>query len=167
MPVYQYQAVDRQGRTIGGAMHATDESNLEKNLRSAGCWLVEAHLAKPTAKVRKRRRMGFLDWGRVTRRDIIDFCTLIAYQIKVGVTLVQALDVASHDCENPRFRRVIDNLRRDVEAGALFHEALGKHPRVFAKQIVAVVRAGETSSKLPETFGELRDYLEWLDQLIA
>src|SRR5439155_9926367 len=114
MPVYQYQAVDRQGRPIGGAMQATDESNLEKNLRAAGCWLVEAQLAKPTAKIRKRRRVSFLDWGRVTRRDIIDFCTLTAYQTNVVVTLVQALDVAAHDCENPRFRRIIDGERRDI-----------------------------------------------------
>src|SRR6185436_6421663 len=168
MPVFQYQGVDSQGHTVTGAMLATDEQNLEKNLRAAGCWLIQAELAKPAGKIRRRRKtLGFLDWNRITRRDLIDFCTLVSYQTKVGVTLLHALDVASHDCENPRFRRVIDAVRRDVENGAMFNEALAKHPRVFSRQIISVVRAGEMSSKLPETFGDLRDYLEWLDRIIG
>src|SRR5438093_8232895 len=135
MPIFQYQGVDAQGHPITGAMLATDEKNLEKNLRAAGCWLISSELAKPvvTGKRRRARSWGFLDFGRVTRRDLIDFCTLVSYQTKVGVTLVAALDVAGQDCDNPRFRRIIDSVRRDVENGALFNEALAKHPKVFSR----------------------------------
>jgi type IV pilus assembly protein PilC len=106
-------------------------------------------------------------WGKRRRRALIDFCTLMSFQSKVGIPLVQALEVASQDCEDVQFRRVLAGLRHHIESGLLFYEALEKYPRLFTPHFVSVIRAGEMSSKLPETFDDLREYLEWVDQVIA
>ncbi len=170
MPLFQYQGVNTQGKMVTGVMLAPDESSLEHKLELVGCWLVNAEPAKADATPEAQRagRPRWMDgWGKIPRRDMIEFCTLIGFQTKVGIPLIQALEVASQDCDNPRFQRILDGVRHDMEAGALFHEALAKYPGVFSPQLVSVVKAGELSSKLPDTFADLRSYLEWVEQVIG
>src|SRR5262245_2802149 len=169
MPLFHYQATDQRGRNFQGSMAAHAESNLEEKLKQAGLWLIEAAIQRPTsietpaegqvsrASLRGKRR----------RRTLIEFCTLMSFQIRVGIPLIQSLEVAIQDCDDLRFRRVLMGLQRSLESGLLFHQALEKYPRVFSPHFVIVVRAGEVSSKLPETFAYLGGYLEWMDQIIA
>jgi type IV pilus assembly protein PilC len=170
MPVFRYYAIDNRGRGSKGTMPALDESNLEMKLQSAGFWLIDAATERPPAAMDKPAQsdLGWRTmWGKRRRRALIDFCTLMSFQSKVGIPLVQALEVASQDCEDVQFRRVLAGLRHHIESGLLFYEALEKYPRLFTPHFVSVIRAGEMSSKLPETFDDLREYLEWVDQVIA
>ena len=170
MPVFRYNAVDDKGQTIRGLMPAHSEPNLEEKLRSVGFWLLDAKPERPpaAADAAKKSRKGWSPMGGGTsRRDLIEFCTLMTFQTRVGVPLMQALDVASQDCTNAHFRQVLIGLKRHIEGGLLFYEAVAKYPEVFSPHFVSVVRAGETSSKLPETFADLRDYLEWVERIVA
>jgi len=170
MPVFRYEAIDKRGRNLSGMMPALDESNLELKLKSAGFWLIDAATERPPAAMDKPAQsdLGWRTmWGKRRRRALIDFCTLMSFQSKVGIPLVQALEVASQDCEDVQFRRVLAGLQHHIESGLLFYEALEKYPRLFTPHFVSVIRAGEMSSKLPETFDDLREYLEWVDQVIA
>lgn len=170
MPVFRYHAIDASGRNVNGAMPAHDESNLEEKLKSVGLWLVDAGLedktgvTEPTKDSRLRWLTGM---GSRKRRNLIDFCTLMSFQIKVGVPLVQALEVAALECEHKPFQSVILGVRRQIESGFLFWEALEKYPTTFSPEFIAVIRAGEQSSRLPDTFNDLKKYLEWVEQIIA
>lgn len=141
---------------------------LEQKLQSLGLWLIDATSQElPGAKSKSSRHGSWFMWGHSKRRDLIDFCTLMNFQSKVGIPLIQALEVAAQECESENFKEVIQGLKKHLEAGLLFYEALERFPHVFSTQFVSVVKAGETSSKLPETFEDLKGYLEWLDQIIA
>jgi type IV pilus assembly protein PilC len=170
MPLFRYQAIDTTGNNITGTMIAPDEPALESRLKDIGCWLVDASAEKqsPTVDKAAKSQRGWLSWwGQFRRREVIDFCTLMAFQTKVGVPLVQALEVAGMECENPRFQEVLLGVRRHLEGGLLFWEALEKYPRVFTPHFIAVVRAGEQSSNLPETFRDMKAHLEWVEQMIG
>lgn len=169
MPVFNYRGVDNSGRSIAGSMTADSEVNLEEKLRSSGCWLLDAKADRivVTAESSPARWRGLPWQGGAKRRDLIEFCTLMGFQTKAGTTLVQALKVAAQDCENPRFKKTLQSLAQDLEAGLLFHQALEKYPASFAPNFVSMVRAGEMSAKLPETFEDLREYLEWVDTIVA
>jgi len=168
MPLYSYQAVDTKGRRLTGRMPATSEAALEQKLKQNEAWLVEAKLHKNPLRVERatRSREALRNYS-VDRRELIDLCTLMSFQVKVGVPLLQALEVAHQDCESPALRQVLGGLQRQIESGSLFYEALEQYPRVFTPHFVSVIRAGETSSKLPEAFADLRDYLEWVDRIAA
>jgi type II secretory pathway component PulF len=166
MQTYTYVGVDRSGRNVSGKMLATDELNLEEKLRSSGMWLVSAKQDRADAKSKaagKRARLG----GRGGRQELINFCTLMSFQLKVGIPMVTALQVCAEDCENASFREIIFELKQHVEAGMMLCEALEKYPHYFSLQFVSLVKAGEQSSDLPETFMELKKYMEWQDQIIA
>ncbi len=170
MPVYRYQAIDRRGHSLAGLMPALDESNLEARLRGLGLWLTEAAAERPLARKAKAPKSG-VRWLHLNanrrRRELIDFCTLMTFQVRVGIPLVKALEVASQDCTNPAFQTVLRGLQTHLESGLQLHEALARFPSIFSPHFVSVVRAGELSSRLPETFDDLRKYLEWVERVVA
>jgi type IV pilus assembly protein PilC len=166
MQTFSYLGIDRWGRNVAGRMLAEDEASLEEKLRANGLWLVEAKPEAATGKVDAQSKRWSL-FGGTQRRELINFCTLMGFQLKVGIPMVQALQVASEDCENVRFKLVLQELKRHVEAGQQLCEALEKYPKVFSLQFVSLVRAGEQSSALPETFMELKRYMEWQEQIVA
>src|SRR6266516_5452299 len=169
MPVFNYRGVDGRGRSITGTMIAESESGLEEKLRATGYWLLHAEADRGiiSEKVGGAGKRWMNKWGQANRRDLIEFCTLMSFETKAGIPLIQALDVAAQDCENPKFKKLIKVLQRDIEGGLLFYQALEKSPDTFAPNFVSMVRAGEMSAKLPETFEDLRAYLEWVDAIIA
>lgn len=170
MPVFNYEAVDRRGRTLTGVMPASDESNLELKLRNAGLWLTQADQQRPRQAlpiVPTRDLSRFKLRGARGRRELIDFCTLMSFQLAAGITLVRSLDVACQDCKNPGFKEVLYDLQRQIESGQHFHEAMAKYPGVFSTHFISVVKAGETTSKLPEGFKDLKEYLEWVERMMA
>jgi type II secretory pathway component PulF len=170
MPVFRYQAVDNRGRSLGGVMPAHDEPNLEQKLRNLGLWLTEAvaeKVAPPKKKANKLELFLLRARSKRHRRELIEFCTLMSYQVKVGIPLVRAIEVACQDCKDPGFSKILSSLQRELESGFRLHEALAHYPGVFSAHFVSVLRAGETSSKLPEAFEDMRNYLEWVDKVVA
>jgi type IV pilus assembly protein PilC len=100
----------------------------------------------------------------VSRRDLIDFVTLMGFLAEVGIPLVQALEIAANDCENPPFKVTLTDLRRLLEGGLTFSEGLERFPRFFSFQFIGIIRAGESSGSLVESFRELKRYMEWQER---
>ncbi len=170
MPFYRYTAVDASGRVRRGVMSAQDEPDLERSLKASELWLTQVEETHaPPGKIRVAPRPGggpFLPAKR-RRRALIDFCTMMACQIKVGVPLVQAIESISRHCDDPVFRHVLLGVQREIESGLLLHEALARYHRTFPDEFVGIVRAGEISGGLPEAFQELKRYLNWVDRMVA
>ncbi len=163
---YSYRAIDGAGRNVSGQMLAEDEANLEQKLHGLALWLVEAKTQKASRRAKAGRMAGSTS-GRSSRREMIDFCTLMAFQLNVGIPMVTALQVAAEDCEQVKFRTLLQELKRLVEAGLPLSEAMEQWPRVFPRQFVSLVRAGERGSELPATFLEQKRFLEWQEQILA
>ncbi|MBK9137328.1 MAG: type II secretion system F family protein [Verrucomicrobia bacterium] len=162
MTTFLYTGMDHGGRKVRGRLAAADESSLEARLQEMGLWLVEArpeHAARRRLTGRRMAKGG-------SRRELINFCILMSFQLKVGIPMMTALQVAAEDCENPGFRQILEQVKDQVEAGAALHEALARHS-VFSRQFTSLVQSGERSGTLPESFMELRRYLEWQEQILA
>jgi type IV pilus assembly protein PilC len=142
-------------------MEAHDESALEEKLQSIGYYLIQCRL-----EVEREAATARMALWRVKRRALIDFFTQMSVQLKAGVPLIQSIEVAIEETDNLRFRLILEAIHRDVQAGSLFYEALEKYPEAFPSHVVSLVRAGEMSGRLPETFLDLRNYYEWLDKVI-
>lgn len=166
MPAFAYQGVDRHGKSVRGRMNTRDETELEERLRELGLWLVESKSEKAAAKAGPSRG-GFGGFGDAGRRELIDFCTLMSFQLEAGIPILTALDVAASDSSNVRFRHVLHDVKRLVEAGESFNEAAARHPKLFSTHFTSLMRAGEQSGQLPATFLELKRYLEWQEQIQA
>src|SRR5437870_3295040 len=110
MAVFQYRGLDKSGRAVAGTMAAEDAINLEEKLRASGYWLLDAQAKEGTQTSRKSGvgNAGAIAWGTgVKRRDLIEFCTMMSFQCRAGVPLVQALKGVAADCLNLRFKQII------------------------------------------------------------
>lgn len=167
MQTFVYLGIDQQGRSVNGQLAAKDEASLEERLKTMGLWLVSA---KPERVRAARSTSAFGRWatgGDGGRRELIDFSTLMSFQLRVGVPMMQALDIAAADCAHPRFRTTISELKRLVESGEPLADAMARFPRVFAVQFTSLIRAAESSGTVPDAFLELKRYLEWQEQIVA
>jgi len=166
MQKFLYESVDREGRGVVGTMVARDERNLEERLSDAGLWLVEARPEAEAVRTTGERR-GLGRGGRTKRRELIDFCTLMSFQLRAGILLLTALDVVAADCLNAHFKAKLLDIRRQVESGEALSAAMEHFPRSFNAHFTSLVKAAEQSATLPEAFMELKRYLEWQEQILA
>lgn len=163
MSLYHYRAYNATGQTVSGALEADSIPTLEARLRSAGSWLIEArenNAALPD-RVEGASRI------KLKRAELINFFVQMSLLLKAGITLPAALGRLADDCKETRVGDVVEDLRNEVSIGVPLHQAMKKHPRVFSRQIVTMIEAGEVSGRLPEVFESLSNYYEWLDQLTS
>ncbi|MBK5289393.1 MAG: type II secretion system F family protein, partial [Acidimicrobiia bacterium] len=62
--------------------------------------------------------------------------------------------------ENPELARIIGEIRLDVEKGVSLSTALAKHPKVFSRLYIAMVRSGEIGGVLDAVLMRLADTIE-------
>ena len=164
---FQYQALNADGRMIHGAMMAADKSSLEQKLQEKGLWLLSSHMraTRAPSNTKSLRKTRFS--GHRSRRALIEFFTIMAFQSRAGIPMLQAIDAASSECSHPKFTPIVKALKEHIEKGDGLWEAMSHYPGIFESQTVSIIRAGELSSQLPEAFDDLSSYLEWVDKMLS
>jgi type IV pilus assembly protein PilC len=108
--------------------------------------------------------LGFLK-QKITTKDLVIFTRQFATMIDAGLPLVQCLKILGDQQENPTFKKVIEEVRNDVEQGSTFADALFKHPKPFDTLFCNLVAAGEVGGILDTILNRLASYLEKADAL--
>jgi type IV pilus assembly protein PilC len=80
--------------------------------------------------------------------------------INSGLSLLRSLNILAEQTESKALAGVIGEVRMDVEKGSSLSQAMSRHPKVFSRLYIAMVRAGETGGALDETLLQLADTLE-------
>jgi type IV pilus assembly protein PilC len=147
-----------EGRTRGGGVH---KGEIEANTREAAIAILrQQHIVVTTLKPKPKDLSipGF--GGKVSEKDLVLFTRQFSTMIDAGLSLVQGLDILSKQTENKVFAKSIIEIKKEVEGGATFADALRKHPKVFDELYVNLVQAGETGGVLDTTFARLAGYIE-------
>lgn len=161
MSLFHYKAYNAAGKSISGALEADNVTTLETRLKDAGVWLIEAREGASIADDSSDEPSSL----NIKRSDLIAFFVQMALLLKAGVTLPGALQRLAEDGEGTRLSLVLQGLREQVAIGVPLNEAMNRFPRIFSRQITAMIKAGEASGKVPEVFESLGGYYEWLDGL--
>ena len=156
MITFSYQARDASGRIVSGVQDALNEDNAVTSLMSRG--LMVLSLQKKAMASRSRKT----SWS-VKETDLVLFTRQLSTMVEAGISLVQAL-TALYDQSDPKkqrnLRNVISDITTRVQGGETFNESISKHPRVFNRLYVSMVRAGETGGLLAEILDRLAGFLE-------
>ncbi len=152
MPQYRYKARDKEGQLHAGAMEAVRQEAVADQLRTMG--YIPVQIVEQEESLLLRADL-FDSFRRVTPQDLIIFSRQLATLLSAGIPFIQGMTAMEKQTSNPRLKRVIGELRRDVEAGAAFSEALAKHPKIFSKMYVSMIRAGETAGILDDILNRL------------
>jgi type IV pilus assembly protein PilC len=160
MPIYRYRAVTESGQVQTGRTEALNLPDLESRLKQTQMELIEAR-ASTTGSI-------FAAWGRAAKpKDLITFCLHLSQVTRAGISLLDGLKDLVDEVEHPRFRAILGAVVEAIQSGTGLADALAAHPKVFDRTFIALVRAGEQSGNIPETFQKLADSLKWQDELRA
>jgi len=97
--------------------------------------------------------------GRVSSNDVVNFTRQLATMITAGLPLTDALSILEIQ-SRPALVKVVGEVSREIEGGGNLADALGKHPQVFDKVYVSLIKAGESAGVLDRVLSRLADNLE-------
>ena len=99
-------------------------------------------------------------FSNVKMQDVVLFSREFATLFEAKVPIVNSLNIIISETTNKALRRVLSNVLEDIQGGISLSQALSRHPNVFSRFYVSMVKSGEESGKLEEIFKFLADYLE-------
>ncbi len=156
MTSFSYLARDASGKVVSGIQEALNEDNAVTSLMSRGLMVLSL---QQKANASKKRHKTY----SVKETDLVLCTRQLATMIEAGISLVQAL-TALYDQSDPKrqkaLRAVISDVTTRVQGGETFHESIAKHPRVFDRLFVSMVKAGEHGGLLAEILDRLAGFLE-------
>ena len=85
--------------------------------------------------------------------------------LTAGIPLVQAFEIVGSGSDKPSMRKLILDIKADVEGGTSLHEALAKHPLYFDDLFVNLVEAGEQAGALESLLDKIATYKEKTEAL--
>lgn len=163
MPHFSYKAKDDFGRTVKGVLASEDESSLAFTLKEKGHYLISAKEVNPTKPFSSFNM--FNRFNRISRKELIAITHHLATLFTYGLPTHQGLQDLAQQTERRRLKRLLEDIGRDVEQGAILSEALESHPETFSKVYVAAIKAGEATGKLDLVLRHLVTFLEWHEDL--
>lgn len=146
MPEYEYTARSIDGALRRGMLLAQDVTELKEKLREQGLTLTDATVGKKRTSINAL----LLRFQSVPIVEKMFFTQYLEVMIRSGFSIGRALETLAQQTSHKLFRRIIMELKNDVESGMSFSKSLAKHPRVFNEMFVNMVAAGESSGKLDE-----------------
>ena len=162
MAVYQWVGTNKKNETRKGEMEASNESVVRSNLM---------RLRITPTKIKKKPKDLFenVSWlqPKVKEKDIILFARQFSTMIDAGLPIIQCLEILHTQQNNKTFKRMIKEIKEQVESGATLAEALKRFPKYFDDLFVNMIAAGEAGGILDAILRRLAGYMEKARKLKA
>ncbi len=160
MANYKYQVRDKQGQSRTGTLVADNAASAAAVLRNQGVHVISVEPLKAgISESGFVKKLAEMNTGKPTQKHVLDFTSQLAVMIRAGINLRAALDGIADQTEHKGFKRVIQDLKSDVESGKQFSEALVKHPKLFSPLYINMVRASEMSGSFSEMLERIGAYI--------
>jgi type IV pilus assembly protein PilC len=172
MPVFTYQAMDRQGHEVRDEIEATSHEEAVTLIRKKGYYPTnvkqkserKAKRSATTAVVKQKGKTRTFGGG-VSAKQLTQFTRQLSTLTDAGLPLVRSLKILESQLKPGSLKNALIDVTDDVQAGTSLSEALSKHPKIFDKLYVNLVRAGEAGGVLDVILQRLADFKEKAEKL--
>ena len=162
--LFNYQAVDQTGAPKNGSIDAVNVDVAISSLQRRG--LVITSIVEEGAK-KSVLSMNLSWFDRVSNKDIVILSRQLATLFEAQVSALRVFRLLAAESENKILASKLTIIADDLQGGSSISAALQKHPKVFSEFYISMVKAGEESGKLNETFNYLADYLDRTYELVS
>ncbi len=160
MATYRYQARTGGGEVQVGVVNADTVASAANALRAQGMHVLQVSpIAAARAGGSLMERLAELNAGKPKAKHVLDFTTQLAVMMRAGINLRSALEGIAEQCAHPGFKKVITQIRTDVESGKTFSAALQRHPKLFGPLYINMVRASEMSGSFSAMLDRIAGYI--------
>lgn len=154
MPLFTYLARDLKGIDHKGTIETVDSHQVARVLSKKGLIVI-------SVKESKQAESSFEKFfNKVSFNDVVVATRQLATMVESGLVLSEGLDILSEQQQNQRFKKVLEEVSRDIKGGLDLAAAFRKHPDVFPPLYANLIRAGEQAGKLDLILTQMADSLE-------
>ncbi|MEK7602006.1 MAG: type II secretion system F family protein [Patescibacteria group bacterium] len=154
--LFKYNALDTDGHERQGSVEALSMDVAVSTLQRRN--LIVSSIEPMEKKSKLEIEFSFLKG--VSNKEIVILSRQIATLFEAQVSALRVFRLLSAEVENKYLSEILTQVSDDLQGGSPISKALSRHPKAFQAFYVNMVKAGEESGKLSETFGYLADYLD-------
>ncbi|MDY4297168.1 MULTISPECIES: type II secretion system F family protein [unclassified Xanthomonas] len=154
---FVWEGTDKRGIKMKGEQVAKNANQLRAELRRQG---ITPSVVKP-----KPKPLFGATGKKISPKDIAFFSRQMATMMKSGVPIVGSLEIIASGHKNPRMKKMVDQIRTDIEGGSSLYEAISKHPVQFDELYRNLVKAGEGAGVLETVLETVATYKENIEAL--
>ena len=154
--LFNYKALDEKGEEKTGTVEAMNVDIAISSLQRRGLIISQIKAADQGSLLQRK----FSFFNRVSNKDVVILSRQIATMFEAQVSALRVFQLIAGQAEKAALRNVLNEVASDLQGGSSISDALYKHPNVFSDFYVNMVRSGEESGKLDQTFLFLADYLD-------
>ncbi|MEE8637518.1 MAG: type II secretion system F family protein [Candidatus Margulisiibacteriota bacterium] len=159
MTSFNFKARDRYGVLTSGVMEAEDSKGIALQLEKLGYTPVSISPVE-TSGVYLKLETWLASFQKIKSEEIIVFTRQLASILEAGVPLVEGLDAVHEQVRDKRFKGIVLTIKKEIESGSTFSDALESYEKVFTPLVINMVRAGEKAGILDEVLDGISSLLE-------
>ena len=153
--LFNYKALENSGKLASGSIEAVSLDVAVGSLQRRGLTISKIEPAE------KESWLSTIRFGSgVSHRGGVILPRQMATLFEAQVSALKVFSLLSSELENKSLKKSLTQVADDLQAGSSISKALAKHPAIFSDFYVNMVRSGEETGKLNETFNHLADYLD-------
>jgi len=161
--LFKYETITNTGEKKIGDIDASSKDSAIASLQRRG--LIVSSIKEGEAKGGRFQLSLFKK--TVKMKDIVIMSRQISTLFESQVSALKAFNLLASNTGNPVLVKVLNVVSSDIESGVSISESLSRHPDIFSQFYVNMVKAGEESGKLTQTFSYLAEYLDRQYQLTS
>lgn len=170
MATFVYEAVDSRGKKVKAEIEASSSQEARNKIQSMGYFPTavkekKSQVTTTATAVRKPKGMAAITFGGVSKKQLTQFTTQLSTLQDAGLPIVRSLRILENQMKPCMLKNVVGMVADDIEAGSSFSEALAKHPKVFDRLYVNMIRAGEAGGVLDTILARLAQFMEKAQRL--
>jgi len=170
MPLFNYIAIDKEGKQKEGTLEVGSQNEAIARIKEMGFYPTQVAEVKDAvgddaikkAAAKKGKGKGGFNFALPTvgGKELTQFTRQLAVLIDAGLPLMRGMTTLAKSTANPYFKGIINEIGLTIEGGSTFSEALAKHPKIFDKLYVNMVKAGEIGGVLEIALNRLSEFME-------
>jgi len=147
---FEYKGIS-QGKYVEGEIEALNNAEAAHKLKDQKVIITKLKEAKKKKLVSKKEKTSFSFGTGIKAQEILIFCKQFATMLRAGLPVLNTLEMLEGQTTRPPMKKVIQNIKKDLESGNALSKCFEKHPKIFDTVVVNLIKAGEASGKL-DTF---------------
>src|SRR5207248_6071481 len=158
MPTYRYESKNASGKVTSGVLSAANLAAASTDLRNRGEYILALQPVDAGKKASFSLGSINLSFGPGAK-DVQAFTSQLAVMIRAGISIRAAIEGISDQVQNPKFKAMLVQMKKDVESGKQFSDALMRYPKVFSPLYINMVKASELSGGFSKMLDKIAAYL--------
>lgn len=161
MPVYEYSALDAEGRKRKGIVDAGSTAAARQKLREMAVFPVEIAETADRKQEETAARGGAIHlFRKVGLQELAVMTRQLATLLGAGLPLVPSLAALVAQIRHPVLKTTLARIKDEVNEGKSLTQSISHFPEVFPPFYVNMVRAGEASGTINLVLERLADFNE-------